>query len=207
MVLTTEVRRILLNFLFWGGSIAGFIIAGYILINYFSLPVNPDAGYYIPVAKEIMKGATPTVDVAAAYTPLGSYLYALWMSCFGSSYNAIIALMLVLHILNAGLLYVAMGYFRTQNYIKILLCFSYFYTAILLDGIYIVLEPFQVFFALLAYISFIRIPSEKWMRYAITGILLGMSIFSKQYSCIYVIAFILMALFENRVHKISVHAL
>jgi hypothetical protein len=189
-------RRSFLSFLFWMACITGCIIVGYVSYNFFSVPVNPDAGCYIPMAKEIINGATPTVDVDTAYMPLVSYFFALWIKIFGDSYNTILVLILMFHFLNAGLLYIAMGHFRAHHYMRILLCFSYFFTTILCDGIYVVLEPFQIFFSLLAYISLLNIKSDKWTKYALTGFLIGLSILSKQHSGIFAIAFALMVLFE-----------
>jgi hypothetical protein len=199
MVLKGNVKKILWDLLSWVVSTVGLILSGYIVSNFFAVPVNADAGYYIPVAKEILMGATPTVDVVTLYMPLVSYFYAFWIWCFGSNYNILLTPILILHISNTGLLYIAMGFFRTQRIIKILLCFSYFYTIILCDGMRILLEPFQVFFVLLAYISYIYMRPEKWIRYALTGLLLGMSILSKQFSCVYGAAFIIMVLFSEGV--------
>ena len=126
MVLKGNVKKILWDFLPWVVSTIGLILSGYIVSNFFAVPVNEDAGYYIPVAKEILMGATPTVDVVTCYMPFVSYFYAFWIWCFGSNYNILLTPILILHIANTGLLYIAMGFFRTQRIIKILLCFSYF---------------------------------------------------------------------------------
>jgi hypothetical protein len=151
--------------------------------------VNPDAGYYIPIAKEVLQGATPTVEVKTSYPPGFYYLCSLWISIFGESFETILLLVYVVHLLNASLLFLILSYFSRYRTLNIFLSCSYFYSVIILEGYTVVLEPFQVMFILLSYLFYLK-RWQDFVKYPLVGLCLGLSIMIKQYSALVLIGFL-----------------
>ena len=143
--------------------------------------VNSDAGYYLSISREVMDGATPTVNVTTSYPPLFYYLFAIWFKLVGTEYSRALLLIYLVHVINCFLLYLVLNSFVKERLLRVVLCFSYFYSTMLLEGYYIELEPFQILFALLAYLVYLKNLSLL-MKHAIVGFFLGCSIMVKQYS-------------------------
>jgi hypothetical protein len=161
----------------------------YHLLHYRHLPVNPDAGYYIPIAKEVLQGATPTVEVKTSYPPGFYYLCSLWIITFGESFEKTLLLVYTVHLLNATLLFLILSYFSRYRTLNFLLSCSYFYSIIIIEGYTVVLEPFQVLFILLSYLFYLK----RWrdfVKYPLVGLCLGLSIMIKQYSVLVLIGFL-----------------
>ena len=143
--------------------------------------VNPDAGYYLSISRDVMEGATPTVDVATSYPPLFYYLYTVWFKLIGTEYSRALLLIYLVHVINCFLLYLVLNSFVKERLLRVVLCFPYFYSTMVLEGYYIELEPFQVLFALLAYLVCLKNLSPL-IKHAIIGFFLSCSIMVKQYS-------------------------
>ena len=181
-----QVKRLLL-YLTLSCSI---LVAIYLFSTFVDIPVNRDAGYYIPVSKAVMNGATPTVDVQSGYTPFIYYAYSLWMSICGTNYSTLTLLVYLANITNALLLYFIFCKFIDNTILRIFLCISYYYTEMICQGIYIILEPFQILFILVAYNLYLS-NMQTWTKYSLMGLSIGISIMFKQYSALFLIAFLL----------------
>ena len=151
------------------------------------VPVNPDAGYYVPVALEVMHGATPTVDVTSAYTPLFYYLAALWMTVAGATFASVSGLVFLLHLLNTTLVGLLSYRFQKDGPLASHCCLAVCYFSCLfgLGGACVVLEPLQMVFVLLAlYLTELR--HESFWKDVGIGVCLGLSVMAKQYSLVFV---------------------
>jgi hypothetical protein len=176
---------------------AGALLAGaWLFLTFRVVPVNEDAGTFVPIAKEVLHGAVPTKDVMTWKTPGMYYLAALWMKSFGPGFEAVVLLVYLVNVLNSLLLYLALSRFLPPRIPRLLLCLSFFYSVMVMEGFWIVLEPLQVTFILAAYLVWLR-RGEGLLKYVLIGLLLGCSIMVKQYS-VFVLAGFLAAIWLDR---------
>lgn len=164
------------------------LAALYIFLSYTKMPVFPDTGYYISIAKEVAEGATPTVDVQTSYTPAVYYVYSLWIKALGSNFSTILLLVYIVNALNALLIYLIISSFLEQRAVKLLICFSYFYTVMISEGYSVELEPFQILFILLAYLVYLK-NLNLYLKHAVIGLFVGVSFMFKQYSILLLFGF------------------
>jgi len=166
------------------------IICSYLFLTYQVVPVNRDAGYYIPVAKAVMNGSTPTVEVDTMYTPFLYYAYSIWMSMFGTDIVTLFLLLYLVNVLNGILFYAIVRRFIDSNIVCFVLAVSYYFTTMICQGYTIVLEPFQVAFILLAFIFYL-FGIKPALKFPLVGLSLGVSIMFKQYSVLVMTGFLL----------------
>lgn len=166
------------------------VIAGYLFLSYRWVPVNDDAGYYIPLSLEVLHGATPTVEVNTTYPPGIYYVYALWIKFFGAKYSTIILLVYIVNVINTLLLYSILSYFIEHKPLRLMLSLSYYFSIMLFEGYFVELEPFQMLFILLAYLVYLK-KMGLFFKYALTGLFFGISIMFKQYSLLVFIGFLI----------------
>lgn len=174
-----------------GTLLAGLLaVTVFLFLTYRSIPVNVDAGYYIPIAREVMEGRTPTVDAATAYTPFVYYTYALWMNAFGEDTSTLMLLVYLVHLLNAALLFAIVARILESRFLCTVLASLYFCAAMICEGFHVVLEPFQMVFVLAAFLVYLHnmVPLVRW---SLVGVLLGISIMFKQYSAFILVGFVL----------------
>ncbi len=157
------------------------IAALYLFTTFSSVPVNRDAGYYIPLARAVLSGATPTVDIDTGYTPFVYYFLAAWISAFGQTTSSLILAVYLVNALNAFLLFLALLPYCQSVRLRLLLALSYWFTILVCQGYSIFLEPFQVFFLLLALVAYQRTP-QRYIGLALAGLAVGASVMCKQYS-------------------------
>jgi hypothetical protein len=165
-------------------------VVAFLFLTYRSIPVNVDAGYYIPIAREVMEGRTPTVDAATAYTPFVYYAYALWMRAFGEDTSTLMLLVYLVHLLNAVLLFAIVARILESRLLCTVLASIYFCAVMICEGFHVVLEPFQMVFVLAAFLVYLHnmVPLVRW---SLAGVLLGISIMFKQYSAFILVGFVL----------------
>jgi len=183
----------LLRFLIVGSAVG---ICVFLFTNYSAIPVNRDAGYYLPIAREVLAGKTPTVEVDTAYTPFVYYLYAAWMGWFGTTFSVQVLLVYLVNLLNVLLLLRILRRERLPAILGILLCASYFCTLMVCQGYAITLEPFQVFFLLAAFSAWSG-HGDSLGREAMIGLLLGVAIMIKQYSALICLGFVLIICMDS----------
>jgi hypothetical protein len=192
--------------LFIGIGIVSGLAVIYLFSSYAHIPVNPDAGYYIPMSELVLNGATPTVDVNTLHAPGVYYIYALWMKVFGSDYETLLLLIYIVNAANSILLYLILSEFIQQKFPKIIICFSYYYSIMLLGGTSIELEPFQIIFILLAYLVYLKkLPDI--VKHILVGLCLGCSIMFKQYSILVLFGFLMMFWLDIRENENNIERL
>lgn len=174
-----------------------FLVGCYLFLTYQVVPFNRDAGYYIPIAKAVMNGSTPTVDVHTSYTPFIYYVYSFWMSLFGTSTENLILLVYVVNVLNGIIFYIIVSKFIDSQMLAVVLAISYFFTTMVCQGYTIILEPFQVLFILIAF-AFYLSGIKGHLRHFLIGLSFGISIMFKQYSCLVVIGFLITILIDYK---------
>ncbi len=176
---------------------ASVLAAVSIFSSFTKMPVNVDAGYYVSIAKEVMEGATPTVQVKTSYPPAVYYAYAAWMKMFGSNYSNIVLLVYAVHAVNCLLFYLIISHFLGNFIVKGMLCLSYFCAVMLSEGYYVELEPFQVLFVLLAYLIYLK-NLTLFLKHSLIGFCFGLSMMCKQYSLIVFLGFLVALWFDFR---------
>ena len=170
-------KRLLLGVLLLVLSVA----AVYLFTTFSHVPVNRDAGYYIPLARAVLDGESPTVDIDTAYTPFVYYFFAAWLSVVPETTSSLILAVYLVNALNVVLFFVALLPYVQSVGVRLLLALSYWFTIFVCQGQSIFLEPFQVFFLLLALLAYQRTP-ERYMGVALAGLGVGASVMCKQYS-------------------------
>ena len=148
------------------------------VFSLFMLDINADAAYYLGVSRLILEGNMPFVDFPPGYTPLSFYIMAAPIAVFGTSFTIALVCLYLLHIANTGIIYKII---RQNNGDKLMA--SYFSVLSLLlclgtDGCRYVLEPFVLFFGLLA-LYILKKGGFKWI--VLSGFLCFCSFWSKQY--------------------------
>lgn len=185
-------------------AVGSLLAALYLFLAFRVVPVNEDAGTFIPIAKEVLQGAVPTRDVMTWKTPGIYYIAGFWMRLFGTDFDRVVLLVYLVNALNAFLLYLVLSRFVTVRLPRLLLGLSFFYSSIILEGFWFVLEPFQVAFILAAYLAYLG-KSEGFLKCAVTGLLVGCAVMVKQYS-VFVLAGFLSAIWLERRKKDGVWA-
>lgn len=177
---------------------AGILLYVWLIPTFF---VNPDANYYLLIAREILRGGTPSQDIVSSYPPLVPYIFSLvlWVK---DTFVAAAVFNMMIQLANAWLLFALVRLNGLSRPYSSLLSLIYFLFTLALDGFRIVLEPFQVFFALSAAFVFLRLPTQ-WFGPLVTGILIGCSMMSKQYSVFFAAGFLLMYVFTSTEDKAS----
>jgi len=192
-----EMKRLSENQILQYILLAGLMLMGCYLFSTFPLvPLNIDAGLYIPIAREVMQGGTPTVDLYTSYTPFAYYLYAAWMGIAGTDVSMLVLLVYLVNALNAMLFYFIVRKYVASVMLGIALALSYFLTVMICQGYMILLEPFQTTFILLAFMVYTSGPGTL-LRYVLVGLFLGVSIMFKQYSVLVLAGFVLTVIIDT----------
>lgn len=157
------------------------LVCGWLFLSYRIVPVNRDAGYFVSVAREILGGLTPTAGVDTAYTPFVYYVYAVWMKVVPGTWENLVLLVYLVHVLNAVLVGLVCARMSVRKAACLIVSTAYFSSVIVCEGYGICLEPFQVTFALVALLALLVVRRSP-AAYAFSGLALGVSIMFKQYS-------------------------
>jgi hypothetical protein len=167
---------------------AAFIAAAvYLFATCRIVPVNADGGFYLSIARDLLNGATPTIDVSTTYTPGVFYIMASVMKLFGDRYSALLFFVYLVQAANTVMLYAILSRTVAKRSLAFMACLSYYYSHLLLEGWYFELEPFQIFFILFAVII-LSSAAKMSYRLPFVGLCLGCSIMCKQYSALALIA-------------------
>lgn len=162
--------------------LAGLLTLAALFVSWQYAVINPDVGVYLTLAENLMEGQVLYDDVYVGYTPLSVYIMAgiRWLGGAETGYGQYLAAILVLHLLNAGLLYLIAGFFTTHTGGKLLAACATVLLALIFEGEYIMLEPFCAFFALMGVYACLRTEAGAgWMRLA--GMAVALCFLSKQY--------------------------
>ena len=154
--------------------------------NLTTMPADRDANYYLPVARAILDGQTPTVDIQSGYTPLGMYAYAMWMAIAGETYESAAWLNLLIQFANALLLYLVMHRCGARPWCRLVAVLSMLWSSFILDGFFVMLEPFIVLFLLMAVWTYL-VARRRGFAWPTIGFLLGCAVMSKQHAVLFLV--------------------
>lgn len=178
-----------------------YILAHYMLCTNTAL-INADASYYIGVTRLLIEGKTPFVDFALSYSPLSFYLMCIPLSIFGSTYTCAITMLYLIHIINAFLVFMILRKETHSNKKAWLGAILFLLFSFLFEGCMYVLEPFVVFFGLIAFL-FLR--NESFIGLFFVGFFCACSFLCKQYGLGFIILALIYVLVKNNYTKRSVN--
>ncbi len=180
----------------------GGMITGLYYVAYKYAIINSDAGFYLPLAQEISKGLIPYKDLAMWHTPLGMNILACipYFLRDWAVYEHYLLLIFFFHLLNTYLLF-SIGRLISD---KKIICFwaasLYLILVFIHEGIYILLEPFSVFFILLSSIFCLKAETKN-SYYAVSGIMASLAFLTKQYSLAILLPLLFAVVTSGRIHS------
>jgi len=151
-------------------------------ISAFRVSLNPDAVYYLGVIEQISNGKVPYRDFGLGYTPLGFYMMLIPKYIFGEhcNYTVYISFLYIISFLNAFILFKLAKRYTGNNNLSLFAAFLFLLQIYNLQGVYFILEPFVVFWGLLAlYLTTAKVLNLKMIFFS--GLFAGFSFLSKQY--------------------------
>ena len=151
-----------------------------IMVLYYR-PLNIDGGFFLPMARDLSVDPQSISNLKGGYTPLVIMIFAFFIEYFKiSDFSFFIFLVVLIQVFNAAILTSISHKLISKK--KSLLHFLfqfYLFFQFSLEGLNIILEPWVIFFLLLAIFSIIRIKGKKALL--LSGIFCGLSFMCKQY--------------------------
>lgn len=169
-----------------------FLLGYYLLL----IPLNDDAGFFLPHASLMMDGQLPYQDFFTWHSPWGPLLLIplTWLSpenlLAGFSWY-----MLAWNLLSAGLIYLISRRHQVPGWISIVFSGWFLGMAIPTAGYYVTLEPLYLPFLLGAYLLISGQNRRKWL---IAGLLIGLALCVKQFALIGCVMLLLPAFRQQR---------
>ncbi len=162
-------------------SLAGILIVG---VHIGHIPLNDDAGYFIPLARAMLDGQLPYLDVFNWHTPLGPVFLMplarlapetlIWAAPLYMAFWNLISAGLIARKVHAG----------TCNPYSALLASSFFLVmATLVDGYFVTLEPIYLPMMLAAWVMLDRKTLTRNQAIG-AGLLLGIALMVKQFAVV-----------------------
>jgi len=148
------------------------------------IPVNPDAGYYIPAARLVLAGKVPYFDFPSNYAPGSYYLFALLGESGLRSPLAFMVYNFTFHALNTVMIAAVVRRLGVSWCITGFVSAVYFGALTGLNMTSVVIEPFQVFFILCS-IWLIAKTDRSGRIFLIAGVAAGASLLVKQQSLLW----------------------
>lgn len=146
------------------------------------IPLNDDAGFFLPHASLMMDGQLPYQDFFTWHSPWGPLLLIplTWISPENllSSFSWY---MLGWNLVSAGLIYLISRRHHTPGWISLVFSGWFLGMAIPTAGYYVTLEPLYLPFLLGAYLVLTGQTQRKWL---IAGLLVGLALCVKQFALI-----------------------
>lgn len=156
-----------------------------------SAPLNPDAGYYLPLARRVAAGEVPFRDFPSLYPPAAYYLFALLSQGGLASPLAIKGALVAVHLLNLILLARVLrrwGFERTETLFLAALGGLWTMRA---EGVSVALEPLQNLYLLLALWACL---GRDLRSAAAAGLAVGCALLVKQYALLAIPGLLLVCL-------------
>ncbi|MBK8848313.1 MAG: glycosyltransferase family 39 protein [Bacteroidetes bacterium] len=128
-------------------------------INTVSLAqINPDGSYYLSYSENMFKGYRPYTDMGLDYMPFVIYIFFFFKMIFnGIQYEHYLTIQILSYFLSGFLIYLIVLHFTLRNKIvSITAGFLFIGSIFTFDGIYIILEPYLIVFALLTVLLLIK---------------------------------------------------
>ena len=177
-------NRFWIRSILWLCGAAAFI--GYVrlvvdLLNF--APINPDAGCYLPIIRDMAEGVVMYRDIKVHYTPLGIYLLAWGGALFGGgapAYEAYLWTVLLFEICACAIVYLILRELRLPAALSMLGAVPLGYFFLLYQGGFIEVEAFTVCFALCSLLVALKRPTCV-VGAAGAGFTAGLSFLCKQY--------------------------
>lgn len=146
------------------------------------LPINDDAGYFLPLARHLLQGGLPYLDVFNWHTPWGP---AFFTPVAAFSPNVLIHIapfyMLFWNLLSAILIGAFVVRYQQNLQLAIIAGCWFLLMAIIVGGYYITLEPIYLPMMLLAW--YLADADQAGKRsWLLAGILLGLALMVKQFA-------------------------
>lgn len=169
-----------------------------ILLSFIWGYISWDAPYYLSIARDISNGFVPYVDIYNSYTPLMMYLNSIIYELIDEpGYFIFLGFQYIMTFFSAFIFY-RIGIDKKLKPSEAFCLSALLVMAVLSsDGTAIILEVYILPCVLLAYIAFSR------QHFLMTGLLLGISFFFKQYGILNFIPFGLMILNDSKDQKIK----
>lgn len=172
---------------------------GYMGISLCKSAINMDSYYYIGASRFIMEGKVPFLDFPPGYTPLSFYIMCIPFSLFGVSFQVGLITLYLFDFINALLVYKLSRQY-TENkrlaaffaVLSILLCLN-------CDGGYYILEPFVLFFGLLALVI---LKKENPLHLILSGFFCFCAFWCKQYGLGFICLALLLIFLSNSFGKV-----
>lgn len=156
-----------------------------------SAPLNPDAGYYLPLARRVAAGEVPFRDFPSLYPPGAYYLFALLGQGGLASPLAIKGALVAVHLLNLILLALVLrrwGFERAETLCLAALGGLWTMRA---EGVSVALEPLQNLYLLLALWACL---GRDLRSAAAAGLAVGCALLVKQYALLAIPGLLLVCL-------------
>lgn len=146
-------------------------------LSLFRVDINADAAYYLGASRLILEGKIPFLDFPPEYTPLSFYMMAVPTALFGASYTIALLCLYMLHIANACIVYKIVRQYYDDK-LMAAFCSAFSLLLCLGAGRNYILEPFVLFFGLLA---LLLLKKGNVKRIILSGFLCFCSFWCKQY--------------------------
>ena len=176
------------------------VLAIYFLWTFSNISnINPDAGYYLSIAKDIGEGLVPYKDVMLSYPPLTIYILSLAEIIVDNpGYSDYLYVVFLFQILSCFLVYKIAYFINKDRASRYLISLITLFLVLSFEGIYLTLEPFVIFFALLSYYFYLISKKSNYFL-LFSGISAGMCFLSKQYGLVVAAVIPLNIIFENKI--------
>lgn len=163
-------------------TISAIITAVLVVLYCLMLPINDDAGYFLPLARHLLQGDLPYLDVFNWHTPWGP---AFFTPIAALSPNVLIYLapfyMLFWNLLSAILIGAFVVRYQQNVQLAIIAGCWFLLMAIIVGGYYVTLEPIYLPMMLLAWYLADAEQANK-RSWLLAGILLGLALMVKQFA-------------------------
>jgi len=174
-------------------GISAVVLLCWIVAAFFE-PINPDAGYYVPLARQVLRGFAPYRDFPSPYAPGGFYLLALAGDAVLGDPRLLRAYIFVVQILNGALFLGLLRKLKIERIAALFWSTLFVLWTFLSDGVAIVLEPFATTFLLASALIFLGRPG--WARLVAGGLAVGIALLVKQFALLVLPGLFLLGLFS-----------
>lgn len=177
-----------------------------IALIFFSLKfahISADAPFYLAVSRDISQGIVPYKDIYTIYTPLMMYINSIVYLLFDSPpYLYFLTLQILFMLFSGIILFKILDAKKIPKNIAIFLSLLFLIAVLSSDSNYINLEVYVITCVLGSYFLLLK------NKYFLSGLILALSVFFKQYGILNFLPFLLLIYFSekeklNRILKFS----
>ena len=156
-------------------------------------PINPDAGYFIPMGERIAAGQVPFRDLLVSHTSILLYIFALISTLFGghAPYEAYLGVVIAAQFAGSILIFFIAAQIVGGVAVPLFSAVLVLISSYAAEGTAIVLEPFVTLAVLAAVLIWSRSENDGAMKWFLSGALCGVAFVIKQYGLASLAAFTL----------------